>query len=580
MSTVKPPPPPLSPTAPRMTPGAPLATALHAPKAVHSLDIGQSLEATRLNPAPTAALPKGTIQVQTPLGPLTLQTSYPIPKGAILSLVLLQQEPQPQFQIATINGKRVVTVSAPAQSALQTPPLATALRPGQTLNATLLRPALVTPQQRVEPQFVTSRALTPQPTAAAASPTPPQAVIKATNAASATNVSRETPPSPLPTTRNAPQIVPRSTIAPALGVPSPNTSSKDAPQTSVPTPPSAKGASPVVLPTGTRLRLTVQRLDAPNAAVSTAIVNGDREASPALRTRALLTGTLTGRTQQGLPIVQTPSALFALDARTTSLDGTRVTLRLDSVPQPPGSPPPLSPGRSEDPVFATKWSNLNEALNALASADPQRLIQVARHALPQPGAKLGAQMLFFLSALRGGDVRSLFGDTASRIIDKKRPGLLSRLNGDFRTMAKHADMAQTGDWRLALVPMWNSTQLEQVRFYWRRANEHDEFKDDGEETRFVLDVDLSRMGHLQIDGLLTANPRSGRSGRHDMERMDLIIRTAVALPVDFRREIADIFDQGRALTGFTGTVSFQTGPANFVQFPEAQTPQPTPGFYA
>jgi len=167
-------------------------------------------------------------------------------------------------------------------------------------------------------------------------------------------------------------------------------------------------------------------------------------------------------------------------------------------------------------------------------------------------------MLFFLSALKGGDIKGLFGDTASRVIDKERPGLINRLGAEFQAMSRLADEPQSGDWRLALIPMWNGEKVEQIRYFWRGAGGGEEGESE-EETRFVLDLDLSNLGHLQVDGLVKAK----------RNHLDLIIRTDQPLSPEMRTDISTIFETARETLGLGGQVAFQAAPANFITVPSA-----------
>jgi hypothetical protein len=166
-------------------------------------------------------------------------------------------------------------------------------------------------------------------------------------------------------------------------------------------------------------------------------------------------------------------------------------------------------------------------------------------------------MLFFLSALKGGDVKAWLGENTTRILDRERPGLVGRLSGDFQIMSKMADEPQSGDWRLALVPLYNGSEIEQLRMYYRGGGGQGEEDHEADDTRFVLDLDLSNIGHLQIDGLMKTSTK----------KLDLIIRSEEPLPTAWRTDIIDIFTTGQEITGIGGGLAFQAAPGNFIEFP-------------
>ena len=551
MSTVTPVPPRVPPSVLAGNLNA-TAVAINAAQALQSLQAGQSLQATL-----STLLAANQVQVATALGQLTLQTTLPLPPGAVLTLVLTSQSPQPTFQITAINGKAVQGSAAQAASAqgtqatLQPSTALPTLSTGASITVTLLRPA---------DGVGTPPTPTTQPGQAPASASPPSAkpgtTTQPTTAVGAPPVTTK-----MPDGSQAPQA-PQIQGASRPGAAQPSTT-PGAPQQ-----PGALAAEPkpTTLPAGTRFGATVERIETPSAAVSTP---NTAASAKALATGQIISGTVAGRTANGMPIVQTPNATFALGAQSTLGEGAKISFRLDTAPLPPTLKADATlamptPGGMHDLISTKSWSNFDEALKALAGADPGRLAQVAQNALPQPGPKLSNQLLFFLSALKGGDLKGLFGDSAMRVIDKERPGLLARLGSDFQVMSRLADEPQQGDWRLALIPMWNGEKVEQLRFFWRGGNP-EEADESEEETRFVLDLELSQMGHLQIDGLVKAKRR----------HTDLIIRTDQPLPNDIRADIADIFETARETLGLGGQLAFQAAPGNFITVPNAAAIAPT-----
>ena len=569
MPTVQPPPPP-TPAAPQA--GQAVAVAVKAPEAVSQLRPGQSLQASQVvqpsnatqaapaaktaqlatPPAPpaTQSLPANQVQVETTLGPVTLQTALPIPKGAVLTLMLSRLTPQPQFLITEINGKPVpgtqtaqtalqnVGASSLAANRVSAPPLTEGMR----INATLVRPATVPASST--PQIPGSQQA-PGPVQAA--PTPQTSL----------STSVPTPPT-------APQ--PGAAQAPAPGSPPPSTTPTATPAGVQPT--SLTTAQPVQLPSGTRFTVSIVRIDLPSTALNTATPGP----GGGLAAGAMLSGTVTGTTSQGQPIVQTPNATIALETTAKINEGMRVTLKLDSALSPPSTSDAAKLGRAgpaETLAQAKSWSQLEEALKALAHTDPARFQHITQNVLPQPGAKLTSQMLFFLSALKGGDIKAWLGDTASRVIERDRPGMIGRLGGDMHIMSRLVDEPQSGDWRLALIPLWNGNQLEQLRMYYRNHGGQDDEDGEGDGTRFVLDIELSNLGHVQIDGLMKSQTK----------KLDLIVRTDQPFPDTWRTDLADIFQTAQDITGVGGSLAFQAAPGNFIDFPPMDAPSPQRGLF-
>jgi len=548
MSTVQPPPPntPIpSPT------GHTAATAVvvKATPALHTLPVGQAVKAT------VASIPTANqIQVHTDLGPATLQTGLNVPKGAVLTLVLTSLKP-PVFQIGLVDGKPVpgALTSAQAKTAgilpqttqggaeLQT------LKPGTQLGAVLLRPAHAAPQSAPQ-SFQAGSPVQANPN------TLGNAQVQGQNTAAQSLASTN-----LKGSAQSAQTAQAATAKPTQGSMAQGSS---LPATAV----LAKASSatgPTLLPSGTRLSVSVVRIDSPSTVLST-----QPSAAPkGIAQGQTVIGTVIGRSPHGQPIVQTSVATLSLDTKAMLTDGAKVTLRFETTPTP-AEPSSASQrlgraGMGMDMVNAKNWGDFSDALKTLASLDPSRFQNVIQTALPQPGAKLNNQMLFFLSALKGGDLKNLFGETATRLLNKDRPNLMSRLGGDFQAMSAMADEPQSGDWRLSLVPLWTGQQLEQLRLYHRGGGGQDDENGEDEGTRFVLDVELSNLGHMQIDGLM----KSSKS------RLDLILRTEQPLPDVMRADIQDIAEAAEDVLGLSTAITFQARPEDFVVFPPNGSPE-------
>jgi hypothetical protein len=88
-------------------------------------------------------------------------------------------------------------------------------------------------------------------------------------------------------------------------------------------------------------------------------------------------------------------------------------------------------------------------------------------------------------------------------------------------------------------------------------------KDQGQEHRFVVDLDLSRLGRLQMDGLVQ---------RAD-KRFDLILRMETPFSSEMRRDITQLFIGTIEAIGIKGGVTFQGG-GRFLSFPPSQASAP------
>ena len=265
-----------------------------------------------------------------------------------------------------------------------------------------------------------------------------------------------------------------------------------------------------------------------------------------------ITGFVTGTTAAGQPQVQTGFGALTLDIKANLPPGTRLVLALPaSAFDIAAAPPPASDPKS----LAYRWPALDYALESLRSLDapevPGLLSQQGpAPTLPQAGPRLTSSLLFFLTALTGGNpggwVNSLMGGQAARLLERAGQGdLLARLGGELTQMARLSDAAGN-DWRLLPMPFFDGHHVQQLRLFLRRDSGGGASGGESEEaTRFVLEVSLTRLGDLQLDGLVRG------------KRFDLILRTRDGLPDAMRGDILQIFQDANDAAGYKGALTFQ-----------------------
>ncbi|HLO77151.1 MAG TPA: DNA polymerase III, partial [Magnetospirillum sp.] len=248
-------------------------------------------------------------------------------------------------------------------------------------------------------------------------------------------------------------------------------------------------------------------------------------------------------------------------------DGTRLTLEVVGAPIPP-SPAAAPPARPEG-LTAQGWPALSEALDVLATANqPQALEQLLR-VIPQADARLAASMVAFTGAIRNGDTKAVLPDSTVRGLEKAgKKDVASRLKADLEALGEDSGRpVGNGDWRVYAMPFLGGGTIEPVRLFVRKTGDEDGARRDGggrgNDHRFVVDLNLTQLGRLQLDGLV----------RREDKLFDLIIRTGEPMSADMRRDILGIFSQASELVGTKGTVSFQAG-GRWIDFPPAP-PAPT-----
>ncbi|EPY02659.1 hypothetical protein [Magnetospirillum fulvum] len=275
-------------------------------------------------------------------------------------------------------------------------------------------------------------------------------------------------------------------------------------------------------------------------------------AAPLSLTGRVLSNSVPG----GGVLVQTEAGLLSLPSGLALPVGG--TVRLDVVGQPlppPPAPPPTIPG-----LGTGGWPALSEAIDQLARSDLQAA-NVLMQALPQAGPRLAAALAGFAAAVRNGDSRLPGGEATQRGLDKiGRHDLADRLLGDMKSLAEDAAKPKgpAGEWQTLTMPFLNGAQIDPIRLHVQTPSDTEERKQSGGggEKRFILDIEMSRLGRIQFDGLVL----------RETKRFDLIVRTRQPLDPAICRDIAGIFAECAQLTGIKGGVSFQAGRA-FVELP-------------
>ncbi|WP_372399110.1 hypothetical protein ABMY26_29700 [Azospirillum sp. HJ39] len=275
----------------------------------------------------------------------------------------------------------------------------------------------------------------------------------------------------------------------------------------------------------------------------------------------VLRGTVAGSTPQGQPILATKQGMLALNVAASLPQGATVTAALTdraqaatlAATQAAATGPP-------GPLGERDWPAMRQLMATLAAADPA-LARSMQATMPQPNRKLTAALGFFLAAMRGGDAQGWLGDEASSALDKAgRRDLLERLEKDFGELRREAAEPLPGDWRSYTIPLMDANGPKPIKLHVHPLKE-DEESGGGERSkpgsRFVIDLDLSRFGPMQLDGLVRPN------------HFDLILRSHAALPPELRVELIQVFADSVRAVGYTGGLSFQSGARSWVKLTRA-----------
>lgn len=569
---------------------APTVTIAQPPPALAALPVGTTVEALVLPPPttttapttapiPAAAPTPQTVTLHTALGDMAVRLPVTLPDKAQIELEVVRATAQQlTVRLNTVDGtptlqflaqSRTPTITVPAQAAPVLPAQTTLPIGPQPLpmGASWMPGGPAPFVQSGTISAVITQAPPVDAAPASAAPTPPS-----------------TPPSTPPVSAApTPTATPGAAPAPAAPVPSPilgtlavGTGSElslkivsvQLPGAPVATaPPSqplvhAPGAPPVAPPPATPSAVpTPAPPPQPGPVVATA--QGLAPAPPQPPTAAqpapplaTVTGTVVAA-RESLPVVEIEDRQVQLNVRANLPVGTKIVFDVTAaLPPRAGAPLALPLPAAAVPLSGpagamTGWPTLIEAVSVLQRSDPAAAQQLAQ-AIPDGGPRTLAAAISFVQAMRSGDARQWPGDTALRALERSSPRgahLAATLSGEVAELASRA--RDTGaEWRALPIP-WNAQgQIDRVALITRREGDSETDGAGGKKgggTRFLIDLNLSRLGPLQLDGMF----------RQDIRAFDLVLRTKAALPDDMRRDLLGIFAGANAAMGLKGGLTFQ-----------------------
>ncbi len=504
-----------------------------APSALTQAAMPGRLVPPAITPAPTPAAPSGL-----PNPPLPAAAPPPIAAGLSSSPAAIPEavpgapapaEPLPNAPLPAA----VPPVSGPSGGpATATPPAtaATATAPPPTMIATV--PAVPTPVPAAPMVAINDQAaVAPPPTAA----NPPLA--------SAAPVGPVTAPAS-PGNPGTPPPTPIGTATPPLAEPT------------VPASPGNPGTPiPPLIGEAT-----------PPLAEATAPPAGSENGAPL---PPVLSGIVAANSNAGQPLVQTAVGLLALEVDIQLAAGSRLEL---AVMGPPHMPAPLPDAAASDDAAMTPpvaWSSLDQLVDSLRQANPQMVQQLVQH-LPLVAPRLAAAMIAVASAVQTGNLRPWLGEAVVKELERTgRRHLVEKLEETLGSLKTPVRLPVGGDWQALIIPMLVGQRVERIRLTTRRPPRDDAeaAARDEEGARFLVDVDLSQLGALQLDGLV----------KRQAQRFDLILRSHTPLPEPMRHEIGAIFARALDGLGMTGNAVFQPA-VTFVE-PLPLDQAPTPGLW-
>lgn len=297
-------------------------------------------------------------------------------------------------------------------------------------------------------------------------------------------------------------------------------------------------------------------LTAPNTPPQNTIPALTQFAPPVISTNnaVTLTGQVTGFNAAGQPLVTlqlpgTPlpqSFLLQYTPNNIAL-GSQIKINVQNI----GVIPVATTTTQPSPALAGmlqgfQWGAFDDMVQTFIQQSPQAASSLIR-SMPNAGnpAQLAAAGVMAMAAVRGGDLSNWLGDKKIEMLQRLTKGSLTgRLVQD--SAAPRADAASNADWRAVPLPMFWEGEIHKITLFMRQENQNQNQKNDNEgSTRFVFDLDLSRMGDVQIDGLLRD------------QRLDLVVRTQNGFSQPMQQVMRAAYSNAINMANMGGELSFQ-----------------------
>ncbi|MCZ6721419.1 MAG: hypothetical protein V3V17_05375 [Alphaproteobacteria bacterium] len=220
-----------------------------------------------------------------------------------------------------------------------------------------------------------------------------------------------------------------------------------------------------------------------------------------------------------------------------------------TTPSPSSNAPPapLTTTMAEALLPGRAWANLAEAVAALERQSTDHALRFTKESIPRPDTNLATTMQAAITALDRGDFRGWLGGRAGRALGPAgRAELIAELAREFGQFVRLANDVEPGQWRLFLLPLFDGNEWHPIRFFSRQQGQQDD-ENEGSSAgkRFIVEVELTRLGAIQLDGLVNAN------------RFDLMVRSRHPIAAAAQRNIEKIFQEALELSEVAGRLQFQ-----------------------
>jgi hypothetical protein len=260
-----------------------------------------------------------------------------------------------------------------------------------------------------------------------------------------------------------------------------------------------------------------------------------------------LVGRLVDPRADGESLVETAVGTLALPIERIGVPGAAIRLLVSAV-APPLAPPTAVHSASLRPAVPPPLGPLVETVTTALAGQPALSAEVQSVLAIQPGPQLASLLLAFLTGA-GTTRRPGRGPEPSlrnALICLDRKDLAARLDAALDEIGRVEPQRGPDGWTVTTLPFLGALSTAPMRLY-RRAHQSQDEADADEHNpgeRFVVEVELERLGALQFDGLVRER------------RFDLALRTGRPLDPELRGEIEAVYRDTLLVSGWSGEIAF------------------------
>lgn len=250
-------------------------------------------------------------------------------------------------------------------------------------------------------------------------------------------------------------------------------------------------------------------------------------------------------------LVETAIGTLALPLPMPLPLGAAVQLRVSAVAPPLTAPHAAAheaaSADAEQSATATPPSLIEELARALAPAGPGAVMAVQQVLTVQPGDGLAAALFVFLTGIRrdaGPRGTDLPGRKA--LLEVGRKDLADRLDQARSDIGSVRPPHGPDGWTVTILPFLGPASVRPMRLYRKQHQDKDaDGRPKGKPSeRFMLEIELKRLGPLQFDGLVRER------------RFDLVLRSRDPFVPALQGLVEHVFQDGLLIAGWGGEIGF------------------------